>query len=78
MAKEQIHSVELVGEASRIPSVIERTKDIFGDVPICRTLNSTDCIARGACLNSAMLSPMFKVAEYEVQEFNYLPVSISY
>lgn len=25
-----------------------------------------------------MLSPMFKVADYEVQEYNLYPVSISY
>lgn len=37
-----------------------------------------ECVARGCSLQSAMLSPMFKVSDYEVQEYNLYPVSISY
>jgi len=78
LTKEQIHSVEMVGEASRIPIIIERCKEVFGVEQVSRTLNSLDCVARGCSLQAAMLSPLFKVADYEVQEFNSLPVSISY
>jgi len=35
-------------------------------------------VARGASLSAAMLSPLFKVADFEVQEYNSLPVSITY
>jgi heat shock 70kDa protein 4 len=41
-------------------------------------LNSLEAVARGCSLQAAMLSPNFKVSDYEVQEFNNLPVSISY
>ena len=68
----------MVGEASRIPIIIERCKEVFGVEQVSRTLNSLDCVARGCSLQAAMLSPLFKVADYEVQEFNSLPVSISY
>ena len=68
----------MVGEASRIPLVAEKCKEIFGVESVSRTLNSLDCVARGCSLQAAMLSPMFKVADYEVQEYNSLPVSISY
>lgn len=78
LKKEQIHSVELVGDATRIPLVQEKIKDVFGIEQPSRTLNSLECVARGASLQAAMLSPLFKVADYEVQEYNSLPVSITY
>lgn len=74
----QIHSVEMVGEATRIPQIQEKSKEVFGVEQVSRTLNSLECVARGASLQSAMLSPLFKVADYEVQEYNSYPVSISY
>jgi len=43
-----------------------------------RTLNSTDCIARGCALQAAMLSPNFQVANFQVEEYNLQPVSITY
>lgn len=68
----------MVGEATRIPLIMETTREVFGVESVSRTLNSLECVARGACLQSAMLSPLFKVADYEVQEYNSIPVSISY
>jgi heat shock protein 4 len=56
----------MVGEATRIPIIMETTKEVFGVENVSRTLNSLECVARGACLQSAMLSPLFKVADYEV------------
>lgn len=56
----------MVGEATRIPLIQEKAKEVFGVESVSRTLNSLECVARGACLQSAMLSPLFKVAEYEV------------
>ena len=78
LKKEQIHSVELVGDATRIPLVQEKIKEVFGVEQCSRTLNSLECVARGASLQAAMLSPLFKVADFEVQEYNSLPVSITY
>jgi len=73
----QIHSVEMVGEATRMPSVQEKCKEVFGK-EVSRTLNSLECVARGCSLQAAMLSPLFKVSDYRVEEFNQYPVSISY
>lgn len=73
-----MHSVELVGEATRIPIIQDKVKEVFGVDTVSRTLNSLECVARGCSLQSAMLSPLFKVADYEVQEYNLYPVSISY
>jgi heat shock protein 4 len=75
---EQIHSVEMVGEATRIPIIQEGCKTIFQKDQVSRTLNSLECVARGCSLQAAMLSPQYKVSDYEVQEYNNLPVSITY
>jgi heat shock protein 4 len=56
----------MVGEASRIPIIQEICKQVFEKDSVSRTLNSLESVARGACLQAAMLSPLFKVADYEV------------
>jgi molecular chaperone DnaK (HSP70) len=63
LTNEQIDFVELVGEATRIPICIQQINDVFQKEP-SRTLNSTDCIARGCALQAAMLSPNFQVANF--------------
>jgi len=68
----------MIGEATRIPIVQERARLVFQKETVSRTLNSLEAVARGCSLQAAMLSPQFKVSDYEVQEYNGLPVSISY
>ncbi len=75
--KSNIDFVELVGEATRIPICIQQIKEVFEKDP-SRTLNSTDCIARGCALQAAMLSPNFQVAQFQIEEYNNFPVSIIY
>ena len=68
----------MVGDATRMPIVQQRCIQVFGVEKVSRTLNSLECVARGCSLQAAMLSPLFKVADYEVQEYNAIPVSITY
>lgn len=70
---EKIHSVELVGSGSRIPAVTNALASIFRREPR-RTLNASECVARGCALQCAMISPLFRVKEYEVEDS--LPFSI--
>ena len=67
----------MVGEATRIPCCIQQIKEVYGKDP-SRTLNSTDCIARGCALQAAMLSPNFQTAAFEMEEYNAQPVCITY
>lgn len=53
-------------------------KQVFNKTETFRTLNALDTIAKGAALQSAMLSPLFSVSSFIVEEFNALPVSITY
>jgi heat shock 70kDa protein 4 len=50
LTKDQIHSVEMVGEATRMPIVQEKCKEVFGKDQVSRTLNSLECVARGCSL----------------------------
>lgn len=52
--------------------------DTFKGGQIMRTLNSSECIARGCSLMSAMMSPLFKVADYGIEEYNINPINVTY
>ncbi|XP_061342267.1 heat shock 70 kDa protein 16-like [Gastrolobium bilobum] len=70
---ENIYSVELVGSGSRIPAITRILTSLFKR-ELSRTLNASECVVRGCALQCAMLSPVFRVREYEVQDS--IPFSI--
>ncbi|KAF3964858.1 hypothetical protein CMV_010901 [Castanea mollissima] len=72
---EKIHSVELVGSGSRIPAITRILTSLFNREP-SRTINASECVARGCALQCAMLSPLYRVREYEVQDA--FPFSIGF
>ncbi|XP_042397886.1 heat shock 70 kDa protein 14-like [Zingiber officinale] len=67
LGQENIHSVEVVGSGSRIPAIIKILTDFFGKEPR-RTMNASECVARGCALECAILSPTFKVREFQVHD----------
>ncbi|KAL6873796.1 hypothetical protein ACP4OV_013878 [Aristida adscensionis] len=75
IALERLHSVELVGSGSRVPAIGKVLAGFFRREP-SRTLNASECVARGCALQCAMLSPTFRVREYEVQDA--IPASIGF
>ncbi|GJW67206.1 heat shock 70 kDa protein 16 [Tanacetum coccineum] len=62
-----IYTIELVGSGSRIPAITKLLTSIFKKEPT-RTLNASECVARGCALCCAMLSPTLQVRDYEVQD----------
>ncbi|KAL3850865.1 hypothetical protein ACJIZ3_012747 [Penstemon smallii] len=72
---EKIHTVELVGSGSRIPAITKIINSLFRKEPR-RTLNASECVARGCAFQCAMVSPIFRVKEYEVQDC--FPFSIGF
>jgi heat shock 70kDa protein 4 len=78
LSPDQIHFVELVGDCSRTPIVQAVIKQIFEKQELQRTLNSLECIARGASLNSAMMTPNFSVQQFTMNDYNNLPVTVNY
>ena len=73
-----IDCIELVGEATRIPLVKRTVEEVFEKDSHQRTLNSSECVARGCSLMSAMILPQFQVANFEIQEYNPFPVDVSW
>lgn len=72
-----IHSIEMVGEATRIPIVMSKIQACIG-ATTSRTMNSADCVARGCAIQCAMMSPLFKVKDYSIGDFNPYPIEVVY
>ncbi|KAJ4703140.1 Heat shock 70 kDa protein [Melia azedarach] len=72
---EKIHSVQLVGSGSRIPAISKILSFLFNREP-SRTIDASECVAHGCALQCAMLSPLFRVREFEVQDS--FPFSIGF
>lgn len=66
--------VEIIGGGTRIPFVQKEIVEVFGVSQVQRTLNASESVARGCALMAAMLSPLFRVAEYQVEEYNLYPI----
>jgi len=78
LVHQEIHNVELVGDCTRTPIVQAIIKQVFEKTELNRTLNSIECIARGAALNSAMMTPFFNVSEFKMDDYNHLPINVNY
>lgn len=74
---ENIHTVEVVGSGSRVPAIIKILTDFFKKEPR-RTMNASECVARGCALQCAILSPTFKVREFQVNESFPFSIALSW
>ncbi len=73
---EKLFSVEIIGGSMRIPCVKKIVSDTFSPAPMRTTLNMDECIARGCALQSAMLSPAFRVRDYKVGDVSYFDINV--
>jgi len=73
----QLDKVEIVGGSTRIGAVKRTLVSILGVQP-STTMNADEAVARGAALQSAILSPRFKVLPYEIQEAQPFPIKLSW
>ncbi|KAL9251393.1 Heat shock 70 kDa protein 15-like protein [Drosera capensis] len=74
---ESIHAVEVVGSGSRVPAIIKILTEFFGKEPR-RTMNASESVAKGCALQCAILSPTFKVREFQVNESFPFPIALSW
>lgn len=65
---EKLLSVEIIGAGTRVPAIKTAVTEAFAPLgaPLKNTLNMDECVARGAALMAAMLSPAFKVRDYDI------------
>jgi len=84
MTAKDLSSIEIVGGGSRVGCVKRTLAKILGldasatNNGLSTTMNADEAIARGAALQSAILSPRFKVLPYEIIEAQPYPVKVSW
>ncbi|ORZ15696.1 heat shock protein 70 family, partial [Absidia repens] len=74
---EDIDAVEMVGGSTRIPAIKTTISNFFGK-PISTTLNQDEAVSRGAALQCAMLSPVFKVRDFRVCDICSYPIKLEW
>ncbi|KAH8847360.1 Heat shock protein hsp88 [Pyricularia oryzae] len=74
---DDIDVVELVGGGSRVPAIKERVGAFFNK-PLSFTLNQDEAIARGCAFSCAILSPIFKVRDFAVQDVISYPIEFAW
>jgi heat shock protein 4 len=77
MSIEEIDFVEMVGGTTRIPAIKTTVSKFFGK-EISTTLNQDEAMARGAALQCAMLSPVFKVRDFRVNDICTYPIKLTW
>ncbi|QRW08367.1 heat shock protein HSP70 family protein [Ceratobasidium sp. AG-Ba] len=79
LTPDQVHSIELVGGSSRVPAIRARIRDFFGaNRQLSSTLNADEAVCRGATFACAMLSPVFRVREFNVQDITPYSIKTSW
>ncbi|KAG2221687.1 hypothetical protein INT45_002725 [Circinella minor] len=74
---EDIDAVEMVGGTTRIPAIKTTISKILNK-EISTTLNQDEAVSRGAALQCAMLSPVFKVRDFRVNDICSYPIKLSW
>lgn len=77
LGKDDIDIVEVVGGGSRVPAIKERIGAFFSR-PLSFTLNQDEAIARGCAFSCAILSPIFKVRDFAVQDIISYPIEFGW
>lgn len=72
-----LYAIEVVGGAVRIPSV-QRSLTEFFKRDLSKTCDGDESVARGCALMCAMISPSFKVKEFEVHDASPYPIALEW
>ncbi|KAJ1673002.1 adenyl-nucleotide exchange factor sse1, partial [Spiromyces aspiralis] len=74
---DDIHSIEAVGGSIRVPAVKRKLAEFFGR-DLSYTLNQDEAVARGCALQCAILSPSFRVREFNVNDVSAYPIKFQW
>jgi len=78
MTPEQIDNVEIVGGSSRVPWIKNMISEAFGGKTLSTTMNQEESVARGCALQAAILSPLYKVRDFKVEDNSPYAVNIGW
>ncbi|KAL9998923.1 putative Heat shock protein 70 family [Helianthus debilis subsp. tardiflorus] len=67
LSVDELYTIELVGSGSRVPAITRKLTSFLKKEPT-RTLNASECVARGCALRCAMLSPTLVVRDYKIDD----------
>jgi len=76
LTKKDLHSVEVVGGAVRVPMVKAKLTEWFEGKAVSTTCDGDESIARGCALQCAMLAPFVKVRDFEVKDITHYPFKL--
>lgn len=77
LTKDDIDIIEVVGGGSRVPALKERIQAFFGKT-LSFTLNADEALARGSAFSCAILSPVFRVRDFAVQDIISYPIEFGW
>jgi heat shock protein 4 len=77
LTKDDIDFVELVGGCTRVPALKAIIQEFFGKT-LNFTLNADEAIARGCAFSCAILSPVFRVRDFSVQDIVNYPIEFAW
>ncbi|KAL2286204.1 hypothetical protein FJTKL_07021 [Diaporthe vaccinii] len=77
LTKDDIDVIEVVGGGSRVPAVKDRIQAFFGK-GLSFTLNADEAAARGCAFSCAILSPVFRVRDFSVQDVIPYPIEFAW
>lgn len=75
---EDIDVIELVGGASRVPALKKAIGDLFAGKTLSYTLNADEAVARGCAFCCAILSPVFRVRDFSIQDIVAHPIEFTW
>ena len=77
ITKDDIDVIEIVGGGSRLPALKERIHQFFGK-GLSYTMNADEAVARGCAFSCAILSPVFRVRDFAVQDIVSYPIEFAW
>ena len=77
LSKDDIDYIELVGGCTRVPALKAIIQGFFGKT-LNFTMNADEAIARGCAFSCAILSPVFRVRDFSVQDIVNYPIEFTW
>ncbi|PHH76238.1 hypothetical protein CDD83_4303 [Cordyceps sp. RAO-2017] len=77
ISKDNIDAIEIVGGGSRVPALKDRIQSFFGKT-LSYTMNADEAVARGCAFSCAILSPVFRVRDFSVQDIISYPIDFAW
>mmetsp|Transcript_40708 Transcript_40708/g.120723 ORF Transcript_40708/g.120723 Transcript_40708/m.120723 type:complete len:839 (+) Transcript_40708:102-2618(+) len=78
MTPDQIDSVEIVGGGSRVPWIKTLCSEVLGGKDLSTTMNQEETVCRGSALQAAILSPLYKVRDFKVDDTTPFGINVGW